>query len=196
MCAWYGREAAEDRTYRSQLARELLAKRGHPPSAQSGAPGHVVEFLKSGGPLCGAVLRRGRHGDRVLDARGKPDFVPHDRIIDTSAAFVNPQMARHEIVQTLRSIDRERDRLKATIDPYELWEVVESEAQEWTLDELAALYFPGEPGRVQPRDPIELCDLSRQALWHGEWVRLQSHGRCSRVWARFLQHDSPAPFGR
>ena len=146
MCAWYGREAAEDRTYRSQLARELLAKRGHPPSAQSGAPGHVVEFLKSGGPLCGAVLRRGRHGDRVLDARGKPDFVPHDRIIDTSAAFVNPQMARHEIVQTLRSIDRERDRLKATIDPYELWEVVESEAQEWTLDELAALYFPGEPG--------------------------------------------------
>jgi exoribonuclease-2 len=143
---WYGWAAAEDPLYRRQLASFLLSQRRLPPFAQPGAPGHVVEFLKAGRSHCGVLLRKGLREDEILDSEGKEDHVDHDKIVDVSSAFVGTVWQRHEIIEVLRSIDRERDRLKSQIDAYELWEVVEPEGDEWNLDELAALYFPGGPG--------------------------------------------------
>ena len=143
---WYGRAAAEDPVYRGQLAQTLLARRRRPARERPGAPGHVVEFLKSGKHLCGVLLWKGSRAQRILDANGKEDYVHNPKIVDVSSAFVDISLAKHERVEALREIDREREELKAKIDPYELWEVVEAQDREWTLGELADLYFAGEPG--------------------------------------------------
>ena len=144
---WHSRAATESPTCRRQLARDLLAHRGLPSHAPSGTLGHVVEFLKGGKHQCGILLRKGSRGDRVLDVEGKEDYVDHAKIMDLSSAFVGLYLPRHEMVDALREIDRRRERLKATIDPFELWEVVEPEGDEWTLDGLTDLYFAGNPGQ-------------------------------------------------
>jgi len=66
--------------------------------------------------------------------------------MDISMAFVDTAWAKHDRVTALREMDRQREKLKTTVDLSELWEVVEPEGQEWTLDELADLYFVGDPG--------------------------------------------------
>jgi exoribonuclease-2 len=102
--------------------------------------------VKGGTAQCGLLVRKGSKSDKVLDLRGKVDTIEHARIFDSSSALVDTNLSRNEMVRTLQKIDRERNRLTATIDVFELWEVVQPECREWTLDELVDLYFVGEPG--------------------------------------------------
>jgi len=118
--AWHVTAAAVDPLYRVYLSRSLLAHRAPPPHGSPESPGHVVEFLKAGKPVCGVLMRKGSRADWILDAHGKEDHVDHEKIVDVSPAFVGAAQARHSIVEQLRAIDQERGRLKDSINPYEL----------------------------------------------------------------------------
>ena len=142
----YWQAVAADKSARRQVARALLSRRKQPLWAQPGAPGHVVEFVKSGHPVCGILLWRGRRTCGVLDINGKEDSVAPARIFDTSSTYVDTHRTRHQVVDDLEAVHRERERMKGEIDAFELWDVVQEEGREWTLDELAALSFPDGPG--------------------------------------------------
>ena len=143
---WFDSVAAKDPSYRRYVADTLLEHRRRPPDQTPDAPGHVVEFVKGGRHACGVLLRKGGKHHQVLDVDGKRDAVDPAKVMDISMAFVDTAWAKHDRLSALRDMDRQREKLKTTVDLAELWEVVESEGQEWTLDELADLYFVADPG--------------------------------------------------
>ncbi len=147
---WFDPAVAEDPGYREAVASALLSRRKTPASLEQEGPGHVVEFLKGGKHKCGVLLTKKahlRHLHRILDMDDKENFLHSSKIIDISSAFIRTRLPRHEIVNSLRAIDRERDQLKSTINVNELWEVVQPEGEEWSLEDLANLYFAQDPGR-------------------------------------------------
>lgn len=143
---WVDSASARDPAYRSYVAGMALAHRKSPPGIAPDAPGHVVEFLKGGKPDCGILIRRGTRCHQVLDREGKQDSVHPPKVMVLSEAFVATALARHEQIEALREIDSHREQLKDQIDLSELWEVLQPEGQEWTLDDLADLYFPQSAG--------------------------------------------------
>ena len=147
---WFDPAVAEDPGYREAVASALLSRRKTPASLEQEGPGHVVEFLKGGKHKCGVLLTKKahlRHLHRILDMDDKENFLHSSKIIDISSAFIRTRLPRHEIVNSLRAIDRERDLLKSTINVNELWEVVQPEGEEWSLEDLTNLYFAQDPGR-------------------------------------------------
>ena len=147
---WFESAVAEAPGYREAIASTLLSRRKKPASLEQEGPGHVVEFLKGGKHKCGVLLTKKahlRHLHRILDMDDKENFLHSSKIIDISSAFIGTRLPRHEIVNSLREIDRDRDRLKTTINVNELWEVVQPEGEEWSLEDLANLYFAQDPGR-------------------------------------------------
>jgi len=167
--AWCGAAAARDPGYREQCARVILARKNLPDRARVDAPGHVVEFLRSGESACGVLVRKGRFW-LVVDVHGKEDHVPRDRIIDISSAFIGVDRTHNEMASLLKDMDHERDRLCSEMDLHELWEVVRGEGErEWTLAGLAALYFAEAPG------PHEAAALFRALLQGRQFHR---HGSC------------------
>ena len=147
---WFEAAYADDPTYRSQLTQKLLEHKRLPPYAQPEAPGHVVEFLKSGKHLCGVLIRKGRRHCRVLDQNGKEDYVDTERLIDISPPFVGTSLPRHEMLDALREVDRARDELAATIDPYELWEVVAPEGYDPVACHLQRQMMPKARMQTEP----------------------------------------------
>jgi exoribonuclease-2 len=143
---WHRLAATGDPVYRKELTRYLALHRQPSRRAGPATPGRVVEFLKGGRCACGVLLCAGSRVHRILDTTGKDRVVDRTRVVHFSEAYIPTLSARHDVLETLRDVDRLRDRLKATVDAQALWEVVQPEGHGWTLQELADLCFSGIPG--------------------------------------------------
>ena len=145
MRPWY-REVLQrgDGEVRAQVAQALLQQR-KPPDPD--CKGCVVEFLRGGHLRCG-VVRSSPARSRywwILDQEGRESRLSRGKIVDISRDRIEPQ-ERGEMARALCQMDRCRQNMKDEVDLRVLWEVVdEDRARAWSLEELAGLYFSGEP---------------------------------------------------
>jgi len=146
--AWYSDEACrKDPVLRAELARTLSARRSPWSGKGSGRTGHVVEFLKGKRHKCGVLRSRWWRYLRVIDQNGKEETVEPGKILDISRQTISLWQPRDRIAAALREVHQRRDELKASFDTRTLWEIVaESGTKEWSLEELADLYFGDAPG--------------------------------------------------
>lgn len=147
MKAWYTRVLrANDPSLRAEVKKAVLEQEGARPQDQIGC---VIEFLRGHRHLCG-VVQPAPYGRRVLwvlDQEGRDGWVRGRKVVDLSREKIALQ-SREGLVRQLRQIDTQRETVKRELDMTTLWETTaESGQQEWTLDELAALYFGPNPGR-------------------------------------------------
>ena len=144
---YYGDEAVRtDPALRAQLAA-MLQERRAAGRRRPDVKGHVVEFLKGGQHKCGVVRATRYRWLIVLDQDGKEDQLPPDKVLDLSQETLELGRPRSDIVGELRRIDERREDAKRSLDARTLWELIEqARKDEWTLAELADLYFADDPG--------------------------------------------------
>lgn len=149
---WYDRTAAVDPTFRRYVTRELRGAHAPSPWARLGTSGrHVVEFLRGGRSECGVLLQHGLRTCRVLDRDGREERIINSKIVEISPLRIDISHPRHDLAKTLTAIDRELEDAKASINVAELWELVRTEDEEWSLDDFAGIIFGSKPvlhGRI------------------------------------------------
>ncbi len=109
------------------------------------APGQVVEFLDSQRFVCAVCL--GRKGNRyhLLTHLGREINIPSARILHVSPSPFGMELpSREEMLKTLQSIQKIREKLAEKINLEELWELVQGEHYAWRPKDLAQLAFTGE----------------------------------------------------
>lgn len=163
MANWYKEVfRRDDPDLRSEVGRLVSASRQVAPAREAGA---VVEFVREGQLLCGAI--RGRPSNRataILIADGREVTVRGNKIVHVSSERVAADK-RNAAVRDLARLDGQRDWASRGVDVGTLWAVAREhrgDEAEWSLDDLAQLNF-GDGATV--RDSVALL----RALWRGEW---------------------------
>lgn len=119
--------------------------------------GHVVEVLRKGKLTCAIIVGgpqryrlsgRSKSVWRFLDCNGKEWVLESSKIVDVSSIYIRPSLPKHKILAALSEIDQKRQTLKQGIDLEPLWEMVaeaDGSQREWSLAELAEIYFVDPP---------------------------------------------------
>lgn len=143
MKTWYCDEAVRsDPAARAQVAQHFSSRREARIRRTRYGAGHVVEFVKGGRHRCGLLLSARPRYFRVLDQGGKETPVAREKIVDISRQMLNPWQPRDATIAALQEINRHRNRLAEPMELQTLWEVTrDSGRRDWSLDELAELYF-------------------------------------------------------
>ncbi|BCO08843.1 ribonuclease [Desulfolithobacter dissulfuricans] len=105
-------------------------------------PGTLVEYIDGGKFLCGLVLQDTGKRLRIINQNGREVNLPQSRLLTASRSTYPVDISRDDMVRLLRETSENRERLAATIDLSEIWELaVTEEDASFSADFLAELCF-------------------------------------------------------
>jgi exoribonuclease-2 len=102
--------------------------------------GKLVEILHKNRPVPGFVKETKGKRLRILFPTGKEELINHQALIYTFENLKAPKSSS-EAISLLREIQQKIETLKDSFDLREIWEVVEGEVEEISVQELAELYL-------------------------------------------------------
>jgi len=109
-------------------------------------PGYLVEFYDEKRLLCGLVADLKGERLQVVAQTGRELTLAPKRVLHACPATLPGSASRQQILTYLEETNRQREALKAAVNLEELWELLVTENQGLTGEEMADLWF----GRTEP----------------------------------------------
>jgi exoribonuclease II len=106
-------------------------------------PGTVVEYFDNRLVLCGVCTAVKNNRLAILTEQNKEASVSQNRLVHVSTQTLDPRLSRDELVGKLQSISSLRKQLMAEVDVEELWSLLESEGNGFSVRDLAEFVFSG-----------------------------------------------------
>ncbi len=106
-------------------------------------PGTVVEFFENRQVLCGVCTGIKSNRLAILTEQNKEASLSQNRLIHVSGRLLDPTRNRDELVAGLRSIAAHRRQLMAEVNVEELWALLETEDEGFSIRDLAEFVFSG-----------------------------------------------------
>ncbi len=102
--------------------------------------GKIATILYKNRPVLGFIKEIKGKRLRLLLSTGKEELINHQALIYIFKQTKPPKNST-EIINLLKVLQQETDELKETFNLKEVWEVIEGELEEISVEELAELYF-------------------------------------------------------
>lgn len=130
-------------------------------------PGCLVEFFQNNQPVLGCVLEGENNKLRILNIRNKSIKISTSRLLPWTGPLLTSNCSHQDLLKYLEIHNDKRIKLQNEIDPLEIWELVQNEIDEATVQWLAGLIW-NEP------EPDQLAAMGRTLLQYKTHFRFQS----------------------
>lgn len=152
------------------------------------APGNVVEYIEGKElalAFCLSAESKGKLG--VLTSSGRKETLPTKKILFVHGSPLGGNASREDVLEHLKSTEKERLDGVRELDLEELWELVldEGEDKDWSLDELTAFLFSEQAGPLQKSLTYRALAEARVYFWRkGESFRIRTREQVEEALAR------------
>jgi exoribonuclease-2 len=108
------------------------------------APGALVEFNHDKKILCGLCLKADKKNIHLLSEENREVGINPQRVVAAINGFMSPTALREDVVTRLRKESARREELKNEIQLADLWELIAEEQSQYTVEDLARIFFGNE----------------------------------------------------